>query len=157
LEQVLTAAVHHQEENIRQYFRPLMIGALEAVHLTPYDVSEEVARNKLIEELLDRLAEHGLITMSDLRDALSRNQLKLDDLGGPGEFLLGDTLLRLNRELADRLDNVYRPGEFYLRWMQSFSALLFGTPWGRVLTRYVLLPFGGSFIFLKFCFFMYQE
>jgi hypothetical protein len=157
LEQALTDAVHYQQEKVRAHCQPLLQEALATVRLQPQNVPEDVARDKLVEELLDRIGTHGALTLSDLRDALARNQLKLDDLGGPGEVVLGDKLLRLNGELAGRLDNVYRPGEFYLRWMQCFSALLFGTPWGRLFTRYVLLPFGGAFIALKFCFFMYQE
>jgi hypothetical protein len=157
LEQSLAEAMHHQEKKVRAHFRPLLQEALAAVCLLPQNLPEDVARAKLVEELLDRISSNGLLTLSDLRDALARNQLKLDDLAGPGEVVLGDKLLSLNGELAGRLDNVYRPGEFYLRWMQCISALLFGTPWGRLLTRYVLLPFGGAFIALKFCFFMYQE
>src|SRR5205823_2022644 len=85
----------------------------------------------------------------DLRDALSRNQLKLPDLESAGGFLLGDPLLRLNRELAVSLDGIYRGGEIYLRGLQRVSSLFFGTPVGRFLTRYVGLPFGGAFLLLK--------
>ena len=47
------------------------------------------------------------------------------------------------------LDGVHRRGEVYLRWLQRFSALAFGTPVGAFLTRYLALPFGGSFVLLK--------
>ena len=69
----------------------------------------------------------------DLRDTLSRSQLKLPDLGGVGELLLGDRLIRANRGLAVVLDGVYRRGEVYLRWLQRLSSLAFGTAVGRFL------------------------
>src|SRR5439155_23575249 len=78
--------------------------------------------------------------------ALSRNQLKLPDLSGRREWLGGDPLLLANRELAVRAPGVYRRGEVYLRWFHRLSALAFGTRAGRLLTRHVLLPFGGAFL-----------
>ena len=65
--------------------------------------------------------------MGNLRDAISRNDLKLPDLSEPRDFLRGDELLRADRKLALALDGVYRRGEFYLRWMQRLSSLAFGT------------------------------
>ena len=38
--------------------------------------------------------------MGDLRDAISRNNLKLPDLSEPFDFLRGDRLLRADRRLA---------------------------------------------------------
>ena len=60
----------------------------------------------------------------------------------------GDELLRADRVLAARLDGVYRRGEIYLRWPQKLSSLAFGTPIGRLFTRYVALPFGTAYIAL---------
>ena len=48
------------------------------------------------------------------------------------------------------LDGVYRRGEFYLRWMQRISSLGFGTRIGRFLTRFAVVPFGGSYVTLAF-------
>src|SRR5262249_49388350 len=90
----------------------------------------------------------GHLNMGDLRDALSRSQLKLDDLAGPGELLFSHKLLRLNSELAVTLDGVYHRGETYLRWLQRFSALGFGTVVGRLVTRFLVLPFLGAFVAL---------
>jgi len=87
--------------------------------------------------------------MSDLRDALSRNNLKLPDLTSVGQFFYGDQVLRADRRLAASLDGVYHAGEVYLRWPQRLSSLAFGTPLGRLLTRYVALPFGGAYIALE--------
>ena len=88
---------------------------------------ERVARKKLVEELLDQIGERGFLAMGDLRDAISRNNLKLPDLSDLRDFLRGDQLLRADRRLATVLDGVYRRGEFYLRWMQRMSSLGFGT------------------------------
>ncbi len=86
--------------------------------------------------------------MGDLRDALSRNDLKLPDLMNARQFVLGDQLLQADKELTTSLDGVYRGGEVYLRWPQRLSSLAFGTPPGRFLTRYAALPFGGAYLLL---------
>src|SRR5580700_11411434 len=103
----------------------------------------------MIDELLDRIAEFGFLTFGDLRDAISRNQLKLPDLAEAYDFLQGDPLLRLDNRLGTLLDGVYRPAEAYLRWLEWFTAIGFGTGTGRVITRFVVLPFGGSFLFVE--------
>ena len=36
-----------------------------------------------------------------------------------------------------------------MRWPQSLSSVAFGTGWGRWLTRYVALTYGGAFIVLS--------
>ncbi len=109
-----------------------------------------MARKKLVEELLDQASERGFLTMGDLRDAISRNNLKLPDLAEPGDFFRGDQLLQANRKLATSLDGVYRHGEFYLRWMQRISSLGFGTRTGRFVTRFAVVPFGGAYVTLVF-------
>jgi hypothetical protein len=146
---LLIAAIHHSEDRLRERFRPVLLGALEDVGLRPGNMPERVARHKLVEELLDRIGEHGFIHIGDLRDALSRNQLKLLDLADPGEFWHGDALLRLDQRLGAEMEGVYRRGEVYLRWLQRFSSVSFGTRVGRFLTRYVALPFGGAFVLLE--------
>ena len=93
----------------------------------------------MIEEMLDRIVELGFLTFSDLRDTISRNQLKMPDLHDPYEFARGDPLLRLDRHLATALDGVYRPGEIYLRWLERLTAPAFGTTIGRWLVLFVLL------------------
>src|SRR5205814_1221217 len=95
--------------------------ALVRIGLRPQNFPERIGESKLIEELLDRITERGFLNMSDLRDALARNQLKLPDLSGPHEFFRGDPLIRANRELALGGAGVYRRGEFYLRWLQRGS------------------------------------
>ncbi len=147
--ELLHAAVGRHEEQMRDRFRPLLLGSLDEAGLKPRNYVERVARDKIIEELLDRVVDRGFLTMGDLRDALARNRLKLADLSGPGEFLAGDPLLRANQKLAVSLDGVYHRGEVYLRGLQRASSLAFGTRVGRLLTLYLILPLLGAFVALK--------
>jgi hypothetical protein len=173
---LLVESTHLAEQRLRQRLRPVVRAALGKVGLTPRNIAEEVARDKVVEELIDLVVEHGFLGMSDLRDAIARNRLKLPDLTGEdeparrapkgsllarlrgglakvaaglGTFILGDALIRANRQLASDLDGVYRRGEIYLRWLQRLSAAAFGTHIGRLLTLYIALPFGCSLAVLK--------
>ena len=139
-------AIVRVESRLRQKLRPKIAAALDEVGLIAGNLPERVARKKLIEELLDQICERGFLAMGDLRDAISRNNLKLLDVAGGLDFLHGDPLLRADRKLALALDGVYRRGEIYLRWLQRLSSLGFGTPWGRFLTRFGVVPYGGAFV-----------
>ncbi len=57
----------------------------------------------------------------------------------------GDQLLRADRALAQSLDGVYQRGEVYLRWLQKLSSIFFGTPVGRLASKFVLLPVLGAY------------
>jgi hypothetical protein len=176
LVELLEDAAHSAEHRLRERLRPLLRDALDKVGLQPRFVVEKTAREKVVEELIDRVVECGFLNLGDLRDALARNRLKLADLtddsssvpnagtegplawlrAGMGKlahaartFFLGDELLRASRELAVQLDGIYRRGEIYLRWLQRFSAAAFGTHLGRWLVLYVALPFGCSLALLK--------
>lgn len=149
LEGLLRPAVHRAGDDLRTGFRSRVDEALGASWLRPRGVTERVAYHKLVEELLDQVVGRGFSTLGDLRDAASRSNLKMPDLAGLDEFLKGDQLLAADRALAERLDGVHRPGEVYLRALQRFSALAFGTPVGRFLTLFAVLPFGGAFVALK--------
>ena len=138
------------EQRVRQRFAPLIVAVLEEVGLRPQNVPERVAFNKIVEQLLDQIAERGFLTIGHLRDAISQNNLKMPDLAGLRDLLRGDQILRANNRLSVVLDGVYRRGEFYLRWMQRLSSIAFGTRLGRWATRWVAIPFGGSFLVLKF-------
>jgi hypothetical protein len=146
LAMLIHAAIEQVEERLRRQFRPMITGALESVGLKPRNLPEQVAQKKIVEELLDRIVERGFLSLGDLRDALSRNALKLPDIDGPGTLIFGDPLLQADRRLAELLDGVYRPAEFYLRWMQQLSSLGFGTRIGRFLTLNLVVPFGGSYL-----------
>lgn len=146
LEALLHQALRRTEDRVKNRFRPLVVNALQDVGLSPRNPLETVAFAKMVEEILDRVIDSGFLTFSDLRDIISRNQLKLPDLAEPLDFIRGDPLIRLDRRLAIVLDGVYRPGEFYLRYLERFTALNFGTRLGRLFTRYVTLPVGGAFL-----------
>ncbi|MHC4402085.1 MAG: hypothetical protein ACYTG0_20635 [Planctomycetota bacterium] len=145
LDALIGQASEKAEQKVRSEVRPVLRQALDEVGLQAENVPERVAARKMVEELLDRLVERGVLTMGDLRDALSRNHLKLHDLAHPKELVCGDQLLRVDHQLARSLEGVHRRGEFYLRWIQSISSLTFGTPVGRILTRFLFVPFGGAY------------
>lgn len=149
LEALLNHASDRVDAQFRDVIRPEITDVLDRVGLVPQNVPEQVSRRKLVEELLDRVVERGFINLGDLRDSLSQSDLKLVDLSGPSELILGDPLLRADRELATRLEGVYRPGTVYLRMPQRLSSMAFGTPIGRWLTEYVVLPFGGSYLAIE--------
>lgn len=149
LAELLDASVHRVEQKSRDHIRPLIVQTLDQVGLVPQNLPEQVARGKLVEELLDSVVEHGFLNMGGLRDALSKNDLKLPDLSGPLELLRGDRLLRADRRLAKALDGVYRPGAIYLRWPQRMSSVAFGTELGRFATKFVILPYGAAYLALE--------
>jgi hypothetical protein len=165
---LLIESLQQCERRLRERLRQVIGDALDKVGLRPSNIAEEVARDKVVEELIDRVIEHGFLGMGDLRDAIARNRLKLPDLSSPDRnaskgdggdvmgiahglrtFIFGDSLIRANRRLAADLDGVYHRGEIYLRWLQRLSAAAFGTLLGRLMTLYAILPFGCSLALLK--------
>lgn len=149
-EELLHIAAESAELQLRRRIRPLIIQSLTNVELLPQNVPERVAWNKLVDELCDAVVERGFFTIGQVRDAVSRNWVKLDDLSGVAEFWSGDKLLKANRQLSNLLDGVYQPAEFYLRWLQRISALAFGTQPGRWATKHLAIPFGGAYFLLAF-------
>jgi hypothetical protein len=149
LAKLLQSAIHQSEERLRVRFRPILEVALQDVGLVPSNPPERTAFYTIIEELLDRIIAGGHLTFSELRDVISRNQLKLPDLGDPQDFLRGDPLLRLDTRLASLLDGVYRPSEMYSRFFERLTALNFGTHLGRLITTVVTLPFVSAFLLLR--------
>ncbi|MBI3861304.1 MAG: hypothetical protein HY290_05355, partial [Planctomycetia bacterium] len=146
LGELLHAAADAAEQILRRRFEPLVAGALSDSRLSPDSVVERVGFRKLTHELLDGIVNRGFLTLGDLRDAISRNDLKSPDLSGAREFFAGDPLLLADRQLGVQLDGVYQRGPFYLRWMQRASSVAFGVPFGRVVTKYLALPFGLAFL-----------
>nr|MBC8290607.1 hypothetical protein [Planctomycetota bacterium] len=146
LSHLLHAAAESAEHQMRERLRPLAAETLKEVGLTPENVPQMIAIRKMTEELLDRVAVRGFFTMGDLRDTISRSNLKLSDLSGPMEFLAGDKLLKADRQLNRTMDGVYQRGDIYLRWLQRLSAASFGTLIGRFLTRFIAIPYGASYI-----------
>jgi hypothetical protein len=145
LGQLLLAAVTRKERELRERFRPRVVAVFNESGLVPQNLPERVARDKVVEELLDQVVDHGFSTMGDLRDVVARSQLKLPDLASPVELVRGDRLLRADKKLAVALDGVSRRGEVYRRLFQRISSVAFGTSLGRFLTRYLVLPLGGAY------------
>ena len=149
LRTLVRAAHTAAEARLRKRCRPEIVRLLTEAGIVPDCLPEEVARDKLVEELLDRVAERGFLSLSDVRDAISRNQIKLVDCTGAADVWSANRLLRVDEELGVALDGVYRRGEVYLRWLQRASSLVFGTKTGRAFARYVAIPFGGAFVVLS--------
>jgi hypothetical protein len=143
LAEVLHQITKRGETNVRDVIRPKIEAALDEVDLHPRSLPERVAEKKLIDELLDRATEVGRLTLGDLRDAISKNDLKMPDLSLT-ELKSRDQLLALDKILSRSLDGVYRSGEIYLRFLQKMSSIVFGTWAGRLLTLYLFLPLLGS-------------
>lgn len=148
LAEVLHAMAAAGDDKVRRQLRPSIEAALDEVGMRPGGLPERVGQKKLIDELLDRVVTTGRLSLPDIRDAISRNDLKMSDLT-PTQLRRGDQLLLIDRRLADSLDGVYRRGESYLRYLQKFSSVLFGTAIGRQLTLYVLLPLLASFAIVE--------
>ena len=147
LSHLLHHAASEAETQLRERLRPVVDQAVVDVKIEPANIPERVARTKVVEECLDVIAEQGHLNLGHLRDAISRNQLKFRDLTDR-DLITGGPLLQLDRRLDSALDGVYQRGEFYLRWLQRLSGATFGTPVGRWLTLFVIVPFGGAYIVL---------
>jgi hypothetical protein len=148
LDKLLRWASERAEHNTRVALRPRIRGVLDEVELVAQSDPERLGRDKLVEELLDQILDRGFLSFSLLRDAISRNQLKLNDLRGGRELMGGDALLKADARLATELDGIYDRSDCYLRALQKVSSLPFGTRIGRVITLYLVLPLGGSFVVL---------
>ncbi len=151
-QQRLAAAVRdlvvRADAHVRVVLRPKIEAALDKVALHPDNLPERVAAKKLVDELLDQVVAVGRLSIGNLRDAISHNDLKMPDLT-LGRLRTGDELLRCDLALSQSLDGVYRRGEGYLRYLQKLSSVFFGTATGRLLTLYLILPLLGSFTVFK--------
>lgn len=148
LRDALGALERASDARLRAELRAPIVDALSEVGLQPRGVAEEVARDKLVDELLDRVAARGQLGLGELRDALAKNQLKCNDLA-PSALVSGDELLRADAVLSTRLDGVYRRGEIYLRFLQKLSSIAFGTRVGRLVSTGLVLPVLGAFVLLE--------
>ncbi|SFJ68373.1 hypothetical protein [Planctomicrobium piriforme] len=138
------------ETRSRDRLRTIILEVFDKVGLVPQNVPEQVARRKVVEELLDRVVDRSYFSMSDLRDTLSKNNLKLPDVTTLSDLAFGDCLLRADRRFEAVLDGVYRPGAIYQRWPQTLSSLVFGTRPGRFLAQHLFIPFGGAYLTIMF-------
>ncbi len=147
---LLDGVLPRVETRSRNQLRQIINGVFDDVGFVPQHVLEVVARRKLVEELLDHIVERGYLTMANLRDAISKNDLKLADVASLREVPFGGCLLRADRQFDASLDGVYRRGAVYLRWPQILSSLAFGTQTGRFFTKHLVVPFGGAYLVLEF-------
>lgn len=145
------------DARVRGEIGPKMMAVFDRVGFVPTNPAEAVAREKVVQELLDLACERGQIRLGHLRDAVARNRLKMRDLAGPGEFFGGDVLLRADAELDRELDGVYVRGEVYLRAIQRGSALAFGTRTGRALSLFVFGPVIAAFLAVEFAKYIAHE
>jgi len=149
LKRLLGALANNAEERFRANVGATLADGLATAKLIPQNLPEQVARDKIVAELLDKLIARGFIGFPDLRDHIAKNQLKLPDLGGVMEWIKGDALLALDRWYSNHLDGAYRRGEVYRRGLQRLSALMFATFVGRFFVRYAILPVGGAFFLVQ--------
>jgi hypothetical protein len=147
---LLHEAAVYAEKRLRERLRPVLRQTLIEVGFLPQNLPERVSFRKIVEELLDHVVDSGYFAMGDIRDAIARNNLKLDDVADPLELVAGDRLLRADRRLGQSLDGVYQRGAIYLRALQAISSCAFGTGVGRFLTLYAAIPFGEAYVILKF-------
>lgn len=150
LGRLVEAVLPRIESRFRDRLRVLVTDVFDEVGFVPKNLLEEISRKKLTEELLDRIVERSYITMGDLRDAISKNDLKLTDVTRISEVVFGDIILRADRKFDMVLDGIYRRGAIYLRWPQALSSLVFGTNIGRRMTRHLFIPFGGAYLTIEF-------
>lgn len=149
LETLLQSVWKQNESLLRGEIRPVIENNLHSVGLKGEGAFGEIARRRLVEEFLDRIIEQGYLNYTELRDMISRNHLKLEDVRDASSFFKGDALLTLDENLSSQLDGIYRRSDFYLRWLERSTALNFGTSTGRTLTKFFSLPFGGSFLIVE--------
>ena len=149
LASLIVVAAKSAENQLRHRLQPLVREALSSVGLVADNHVEQIGWNKLVDELIDDVVHRGFLTMGALRDAISRSNIKLSDLSGVAELWHGDRLLQADRQLDVILDGVYHRGEFYMRWMQGMSSIAFGTRLGRVVTKLIIIPFGGAYLIIE--------
>ena len=139
------------EARLREHIRPQIAAALDAVGLVPQNLPERVARKKLTEELLDQIGGRDFLTMGDLRDAISRNNLKLADLSEAARFDPRRPTAAGRPRAGPRAGRRLSPRRvLFAAGCSGSSSFGFGTALGRFLTRYAVVPFGGAYVALVF-------
>ena len=144
----LAVARDNMIETLRRELATPVDLAFARIGMVPETHRQRVALNKLRAELMDVIYRRYHLSFGDVRDTVARNDLRLQDLR-PREYLIGDRLGQLDWYLGKGLPGVYRRGELYLKILHRLSTWLSGTRWGRLLTLYILLPFGAALIGLE--------
>ncbi|HCS88632.1 MAG: sulfite exporter TauE/SafE family protein [Thiohalocapsa sp. PB-PSB1] len=133
---------------LEEQILPCLGQAMREADFLPRNHRERVAAHKMKLELLDIIEQRRNLKFTDVRDIVARNILRLPD-PTLAEFFRGDRLARFDHTAARALPGVYQRGEIYIKGLQQASAPLFGTPLGRIISRYLLVPFGGAYLVLK--------
>lgn len=141
----LRKASERTEQHAMRAIRVKLVAALQRSGMRAEAGLERMARDRLVDEIVERILARGFVSLPQLRDAVSRNDLKLPDAG----FRQRDPLLVMDALLSRTLPGVYRRGDVYLRALQKASSFQFGTPLGRVLFLYAFLPLAGAFTLLE--------
>ncbi|MEK7485029.1 MAG: hypothetical protein AABZ60_11940 [Planctomycetota bacterium] len=147
-EKFIEDLIEQTNNELRTDFRQILQTAFQENQLFSHNSQEKVGFEKLKEEILDKIIAEGRFKFSYLRDIISRNDLKLSDLTLK-QLLVSDQLLSLDKYFRKQLFGVYSGGEIYMRILQRLSSLLFGNPVGRILTKFLLLPYLSSYIILE--------
>ncbi|MBY0231830.1 MAG: hypothetical protein K2W96_21290, partial [Gemmataceae bacterium] len=92
LDGLLQQAIRAMEERIRTTLRPKVEAALREAGLAHEGKAEDLAWDRLLDELLDLVVDRGWFGLPDLRDAIARSRIGLPDLRSPLEPLAGDPL-----------------------------------------------------------------
>lgn len=142
---LLSRAQENSHEMVRSALRPRIERTLMHVGLRHTSGPEKQGRDNLVFELLDQVVDRGFVSLSQWRDGVSRNELKLPDLASMSQLVRGDALLLADERLSVELDGIYRRGDVYVRWLQKLSSLAFGTKSGRILSLWLILPALGAF------------
>ena len=157
LVQFLERAIRQSDQDARKAFLEPIRSEFQAAGIVPRNLPEATALRVIADELVDLVREKGYIRFSDVRDAIARNSLKLPDLESVVQLLTGDQLLQLDQRLAKQLRGIYKPGEIYMRFIQRGTSIAFGTWLGRMVSKYLLFPFGGAFLIVEFARYLYHE
>ena len=153
----LEAAIRCSDRDAREAFLEPIRTEFMAAGIVPQNLAERTALAVIADELVDLVHDRGYVRFSDVRDAIARNAIKLPDLQSVVQLLTGDQLLQLDQKLGKRLRGVYKPGEIYMRFIQRGTSIAFGTWVGRMVSKYLLFPFGGAFLIVEFARYLYHE
>ncbi|RME04818.1 MAG: hypothetical protein D6805_01745 [Planctomycetota bacterium] len=145
--ETISQACKNSNLEISKQLRPILEKALLEHGFSPKLAQEKIAFEKIQTEFLQLILQRGHSYFSNLRDVISKNDLKLKDVGLWDLFFL-DPLLKLDKTLGKELKGIHRPAEVYIRLLQRLSSLFFGTGVGRFLSKYLIVPLGSSVLIL---------
>ena len=141
LTELIQNAASLSESQMRDRMRPVLYQTLLSVDLVPKSIPEQVAMDKLVDEALDCIADRGYLTMGYLRDAISRNDLKLPDIQEAREVWHGDSLLPADERLDVHLAGAYRRRGVDLGWLQVCRHFFFATRFVRFALLLLIISF----------------